>query len=106
MPIDELKGGLITITAGYSAAYVAMLYDPYRKLFYRIMSQENLSAGNDMSKRKYSVLVADLEGNFLAELEFSRNEYLFHSGFIHPKGLVRAAIKEKDDELGFDVFDI
>lgn len=105
VPIDESKGGLITITAGSSAAYLGMLYDPYRKVFYRIMSQENTTPGNDMSKRKYSVLVADLEGNFLAELEFSRNEYLFHSGFIHPKGLALAAIKENDDELRFDFFD-
>jgi hypothetical protein len=106
-PTKKIGGGIsITYSGAYSAGYVGMLYDPYRKLFYRILRQENLQINKDVGNVKHSVLVADLNGNFLAELEFYRGDYLFYSGFIHPKGLALAASKENDDELRFEIFDI
>ena len=59
-----------------------------------------------MDNIKHSVFVADINGNFLAELEFYRRDYLQYSSFIHPKGLALARSKENDDELRFEIFDI
>ena len=68
-----------------------ILYDTYRKLYYRFYVLKNEDVGANLQERKENrnalLLVADADGNKLFESELSGEKYEFRQMFIGSKGL-------------------
>lgn len=98
--------------------YSQILYDPYRKLFYRTVlhpapSYDGIPQRRTKAEdpRAFSIIIADENFNKLGEVDFPGSKYFYQCWFVGPKGLHISTNNlnnpdMSEDWLSFDIFEV
>lgn len=98
--------------------YSQLLYDPYRKLFYRTVlhpapSYDGIPQRRTRAEdpRAFSIIIADENFNKLGEVDFPGSKYFYQCWFVGPKGLYVSTNNlnnpgMSEDWLSFDIFEV
>jgi hypothetical protein len=97
------------------ASYGRILYDPFRKLYYRFVlhgreiSDREILEPKSSHKNHFSIIVTDSDFNKLKEIVFPGEIYHNYSALVSPKGLLLPKINHfynelNDEWLEYDIF--
>ena len=96
--------------------YSQIIYDPYRKLFYRTVLHPAVSYDGIPQRRTaaedprgFSIIIADENFNKLGEVDFPGSKYFYQAWFVGPEGLYISTNNlnnpdMSEDWLSFDIF--
>jgi len=86
-------------------SYGAIIFDPYRKIYYRI-ARHGLSEIADDSEfydQNFSIIILDEDFQILGESFFPGKRYIPHQFFLTEEGLYLSSNNDKNPELREDV---
>ncbi len=94
--------------------YMQLIYDKYRKLFYRIVNhaqplKDSLNNYNDNFTRNWSLMVFDNSFNFISEQFFEGKKYNNYYVFVTKEGLLLLyddKYKQKNNKMIYELFTI
>lgn len=112
-PLSEEESNRLTISQTH---YPRLIYDPYRRLYYRFAHIARAYDPNELidhksiQKNPFSVIVLDEDFNIIKEVIFPGSTYNLYKAFVAEEGLYLPKtnifyINLNEDEVTYEIFD-